>query len=160
MSLIFLCFMIAESIYFQILVPLLSNPANHTTWPAVIAKDVHKHVHSLKNTVYQVKGQVNGQTILPMPVGVDRVFEVEKTLTETNGEVCDLYLKSAIEGMVIKWSTQINDVLMNDTSEKSGTQVNPVPSVGKCSIQKSLSNFFLSFIQAPIFNLINSVFLK
>lgn len=114
--------------------PLLSNPANQSKWPAVIAKDVHRHVHSLKNTVYQVKGQVNGQTILPMPVGIDRVFEVEKTLTETHGEVCDLYLKSAIEGMVIKWSTQINDVLTNDNSEKSSTQVNPVPSVGNYSL--------------------------
>lgn len=115
----------------QILVPLLSNPANHTKWPAVIAKDVHKHVHSLKNTVYQVKGQVNGQTILPMPVGIDRIFEVERILIESNGEVCDLYLKSAIEGMVIKWSTQVTDVLTNDTSEKNPTQANPVPSVGK-----------------------------
>lgn len=118
----------------QILVPLLSNPANQSKWPAVIAKDVHKHVHSLKNTVYQVKGQVNGQTILPMPVGIDRVFEVEKTLIESNGEVCDLYLKSAIEGMVIKWATQINDVLNNDNSEKSVTTVNPVPSVGEYNL--------------------------
>lgn len=117
--------------------PLLSNPGNQSKWPAVIAKDVHKHVHSLKNTVYQVKGQVNGQTILPMPVGIDRIFEVEKVLIETNGEVCDLYLKSAIEGMVIKWSTQVNDVLMNDSSEKIGTQVNPVPSVGQYKNQYS-----------------------
>lgn len=85
----------------------------------------------MKNTVYQVKGQVNGQTILPMPVGIDRVFEVEKMLIESNGEICDLYLKSAIEGMVIKWSTQVNDVLVNDSSEKSGTQINPDPTVGK-----------------------------
>lgn len=114
----------------QILVPLLSNPANHHMWPAVIAKDVHKHVHSLKSTVYQVKGQVNGQTVLPMPVGVDKVFEVERVLIETKGEVCDLYLKSAIEGVVIKWSTQINDVLMNDSSEKMASTANPVPAAG------------------------------
>ncbi|KAG5897820.1 hypothetical protein JTB14_011820 [Gonioctena quinquepunctata] len=113
----------------EIFVPLLSNPMNHTKWPAVIAKDVHKHVHSLRSTVYQVKGQVNGQTVLPMPVGVDKVFEAEKSLIESNGEVCDLYLKSAIEGVVIKWSTQINDVLSNDSSENSSSNVNPVPSV-------------------------------
>nr|CAI5851783.1 unnamed protein product [Callosobruchus analis] len=108
-------------------IPILSNPANHQSWPAVIAKDVHKHVISLKNTVYQVKGQVNGQTVLPMPVGIEKVSEVEKTVLDTNGETCDLYLKSAIEGMVIKWASQINDVLANDSSEKAGGCVNPVP---------------------------------
>ncbi|CAG9831723.1 unnamed protein product [Diabrotica balteata] len=123
-----------------ILVPLLSNPQNHVGWPAVIAKDVHKHVHSLKSTVYQVKGQVNGQTVLPMPVGVDRVFEVEKLLIESNGEICDLYLKSAIEGVVIKWSAQINDVLANDSSEKCPSVVNPVPTVELQFWNKRLKN--------------------
>lgn len=98
--------------------PLLSNSQNHTCWPEVIAKDVYKHVYSLKSTVYQVKGQVSGQTVLPLPVGIDKVHEVEKLLIESNGEICDLYLKSAIEGVTIKWSTQINDVLNNDSSDK------------------------------------------
>ncbi|VEN40995.1 unnamed protein product, partial [Callosobruchus maculatus] len=62
-----------------------------------------------------------------MPVGIERVSEVEKTVLDTNGETCDLYLKSAIEGMVIKWASQINDVLANDSSEKAGGCVNPVP---------------------------------
>ncbi|XP_076261923.1 dynein heavy chain at 93AB isoform X2 [Rhynchophorus ferrugineus] len=110
----------------EILVPLLSNTQNHSQWPAVIAKDVHKHVHSLRSTVYQVKGQVNGQTVLPMPVGIERVGEVERMVTESNGELCDLYLKSGIEGVIMKWAAQINDVLVNDSSEKI---VNPVPSV-------------------------------
>lgn len=61
-------------------VPLLSNPLNHDKWPPVIAQDVQKHVHSLKSTVYQVKGQVNGQTVLPMPVGVEKVEQAEKDL--------------------------------------------------------------------------------
>lgn len=103
----------------------------------MIAKDVHRHVHSLKSTVYQVKGQVSGQTVLPMPVGVDRIFEVERILMESNGEICDLYLKSAIEAVVIKWSTQINDVLDNNSTEKNPSIVNPVPTIG---------NFFVFFL--------------
>lgn len=62
--------------------PLLSNSYNHDKWPGVIAQDVQKHVHSLKSTVYQVKGQVNGQTVLPMPVGVEKVEEAERELIE------------------------------------------------------------------------------
>lgn len=65
-----------------------------------------------------------------MPVGVEKIHDVEKLLIETNGEVCDLYLKSAIEGVIIKWSTQINDVLVNDSSELTSGP-NPVPAVGK-----------------------------
>ncbi|KAL3274198.1 hypothetical protein HHI36_015614 [Cryptolaemus montrouzieri] len=112
----------------EILVPILSNSSNHDLWPTVIAKDIQKHVHSLKNTVYQVKGQVNGQTVLPMPVGVEKIQEAEKVLKESHGEICDLYLKSAIEGVVIKWASLINDVLVNDSAEKVGNVVNPVPS--------------------------------
>lgn len=63
-----------------------------------------------------------------MPVGVEKVFDVEKALIDSNGEICDLYFKSAVEGVVIKWATQINDVLVNDSSEKAGCGVNPVPS--------------------------------
>ncbi|XP_066247509.1 dynein beta chain, ciliary [Euwallacea similis] len=61
-----------------------------------------------------------------MPVGVERVSEVEKALTDSEGEICDLYLKSGIEGVVMKWASQINDVLANDSSDKV---VNAVPSV-------------------------------
>lgn len=115
----------------EILVPVLSNPSNHNIWPTVIAKDIQKHVHSLKSTVYQVKGQVNDQTVLPMPVGVEKVHEAERILKETDGEECDLYLKSAIEGVVIKWAALVNDVLVNDCSEKTGNMVNPTPSYGE-----------------------------
>lgn len=64
----------------QIFVPLLSNPGNHKNWPPIVAQDVSQHVHSLKSTVYQVKGQVSGQTVLPMPVGVERVHHAERML--------------------------------------------------------------------------------
>jgi dynein heavy chain, axonemal len=65
----------------KVFVPLLSNERNHEFWPASIGHDVKRHVHALKNTVYQVKGQVSGQTILPMPVGVERVHEAEAKLS-------------------------------------------------------------------------------
>ena len=68
--------------------PLLSNPANQKKWPPVVAQDLQKHVHSLKSTVYQVKGQVSGQPVLPMPVGVERVHEAERMLTERYEMTC------------------------------------------------------------------------
>ena len=60
---------------FQVVVPLLSNDRNHNTWPQVVSHDVTRHVHNLKSSVYVVSGQVKGKTLLPLPVGADRVGE-------------------------------------------------------------------------------------
>ncbi|KAG8321110.1 hypothetical protein J6590_052486 [Homalodisca vitripennis] len=134
--------------WFQIFVPLLSNPSNHKNWPPVVAQDVSQHVHSLKSTVHQVKGQVCGQTVLPMPVGIERVHEAERELTESNGEIVDLYLKSAIEGVIIKWATQINDILTEESGQAFANGQNPTPSAALteakdiCKFLKPLSKHF------------------
>lgn len=75
-----------------------------------------------------MKGKVNGQTVLPMPVGVELVHEAEKELLR--GKEVDLYLKSAIEGVVIKWAQQINDVMMEDSAQAFENGQSPLPSVG------------------------------
>lgn len=49
----------------------------------------------------------------------------------------DLYLKSAIEGVVIKWATQINDVLTQESSRAFAGGQNPTPNAGK-SLQKCI----------------------
>ena len=55
--------------------PLLTCEKNHGQWPAVVSQDVKKHVHTLKSNVYVVSGQVNGKTLLPLPVGTETVEE-------------------------------------------------------------------------------------
>ena len=57
----------------QLLVPLLSNRSNHTEWPQVVCEDVVRNVHSLKNDVFVVSGQVQGKTLLPLPMDFERV---------------------------------------------------------------------------------------
>nr|CAD7453301.1 unnamed protein product [Timema tahoe] len=99
----------------EVFVPLLSNPMNHKGWPKVAADDVIKHVHELKNAVYEVQGKISGQTMLPMPIGVERVYQVEQDLVDSNGEKIDLQMKSDIEAIVIKWVSQVNDVLQEDS---------------------------------------------
>jgi dynein heavy chain len=49
-----------------------------------------------------------------------------------------MYLKSAIEGVVIKWATQINDVLTQESSQAFDGGQNPTPNVGKL-----LKNMFI-----------------
>ncbi|XP_049809049.1 dynein beta chain, ciliary [Schistocerca nitens] len=124
----------------EVFVPLLSNPGNSRAWPKVVAQDIQRHVHSLQSTVYQVRGQVSGHTVLPLPVGVDRVHEAERALVSSGGDVVDLYLKSAIEGVIIKWATQINDVLSEDSSQAFGACHHPTPSAEMTYWNKRLDN--------------------
>lgn len=62
----------------QVLVPLLSNDRNHEQWPQVVSQDVDRHVRSLKSNVYVVSGQAKGKTLLPLPVGTERVDQDEE----------------------------------------------------------------------------------
>lgn len=57
------------------LCPLLANDRNHESWPHVVSQDVLRHVHNLKSSVYVVSGQVKGKTLLPLPVGTEKVNE-------------------------------------------------------------------------------------
>jgi dynein heavy chain len=64
--------------FVQVLVPLLTNEKNHDQWPKVVSEDVRRHVHNLKSNVYVVSGQAKGKTLLPLPVGTDKVEVMEE----------------------------------------------------------------------------------
>lgn len=74
---------------------------------------------------------MNGQTILAMPVGVEKIVKVAAVLQETKTCNIDLYLKGAIEGVVIKWATQINDVMIDTPTNAFNGGQNPLPAIGK-----------------------------
>lgn len=77
----------------------------------------------------QVKGQVNGRTVLPMPAGMERATEVEKLVRTEGPKAVDLYLKSAIEGVVIKWAYLVNDVVTQESGAAFENGQNPTPYV-------------------------------
>lgn len=66
-----------------------------------------------------------------MPVGVDKCVKAAKQLQENSDCQIDLYLKSAIEGVVIKWATQINDVMKESSANSFNNGQNPVPTAGE-----------------------------
>jgi dynein heavy chain len=66
-----------------------------------------------------------------MPVGVDKCVLAAKELQENSECSVDLYLKSAIEGVVIKWVTQINDVMTETSANAFNNGQNPVPTMGE-----------------------------
>ncbi|XP_015596133.2 dynein beta chain, ciliary [Cephus cinctus] len=113
----------------NIFAPLLSKPENHMKLPEVAVQDICRHVHSLRGTLYQVKGQVNGRTVLPMPAGLEKIGEVERLVSTEGPQAVDLYLKSAIEGVIIKWAYLVNDVVTRESSTAFENGQNPTPNV-------------------------------
>ncbi|XP_076651244.1 dynein beta chain, ciliary-like [Halictus rubicundus] len=113
----------------NVFAPLLRKPENHKDLPDVAVQDICRHVHALRGTLYQVKGQVNGRTVLPMPAGMEKVAEVEKMVRAEGPQAADLYLKSAIEGVVIKWAYLVNDVVTQESGAAFENNQNPTPDV-------------------------------
>ncbi|XP_018058898.1 PREDICTED: dynein heavy chain 9, axonemal [Atta colombica] len=105
-------------------VPILSNPKNHKGWPRVIGEDMKKHVYDLRNLICQVKGKMIGQTLLPMPMGIEQIFEAEWKAQQSEGVEVDLPLKANIEIIVTKWCSQIGDTL-NEESPRNDKHLLP-----------------------------------
>uniref|UniRef100_A0A803VXV6 Dynein axonemal heavy chain 17 n=1 Tax=Ficedula albicollis TaxID=59894 RepID=A0A803VXV6_FICAL len=84
---------------------------NHQGWPRVVSQDIIHHVHSLRNTVFKVVGQVKGKTLLPLPALINKS------------------LVHATESAIIDWSQQIQRVLKKESSEPLLQGTNPTPKV-------------------------------
>ncbi|KAL0116299.1 hypothetical protein PUN28_011253 [Cardiocondyla obscurior] len=96
-------------------IPILSNPKNHKGWPSVISEDVKKHIYNFGNAICQIKGNMMGQTLLPMPMGIEHIFEAELIAQQSGGAEIDLLLKNNIETIITKWCLQINDTLNEES---------------------------------------------
>ncbi|NWY63744.1 DYH9 protein, partial [Erithacus rubecula] len=111
-----------------VLVPILTNQKNHQGWPRVVSQDIIHHVHSLRNTVCKVIGQVKGKTLLPLPA----VSEGIENIDPKNEKFLELINKSlvhATESAIIDWSQQIQRVLKKESSEPLLQGTNPTPKV-------------------------------
>ncbi|CAH0384793.1 unnamed protein product [Bemisia tabaci] len=73
----------------QIYMPMLSNSSNQKQWPMAVRDDIKKHVYDLKSAVFQVGGLLTGRTLLALPEGADRVYEVEQSII-SSGPECHL----------------------------------------------------------------------
>ena len=55
--------------------PVIANPVNQKSWPAVVSKDLMRHVGSFKGEVFLFSGQVKGKTLLPLPPQADMMVK-------------------------------------------------------------------------------------
>jgi len=61
-----------------------------------------------------------------MQQGAARIEEEEAVVRESNGEECDMTLKNNIEGIIIKWAYQIEEVPIK--IEAFVSRISPTPS--------------------------------
>ena len=99
--------------------PLLSSNANNVNWPKVVSDDVVTHAQQLKSSAHVISGQVKGQTLLPMPVGVENIDDQSSEHPVTKAMV------HAIESAVIEWAHQVRDVLKKDSAQPLIDGLNP-----------------------------------
>ncbi|NXG21537.1 DYH9 protein, partial [Grallaria varia] len=111
-----------------VIVPILTNRKNHQGWPRVVSQDIIRHVHSLKNTVFMVVGQVKGKTLLPLPAGSEGIEDIDPE-NERLLELVDRSLIHATESAIIGWSHQIQRALKKESSEPLLRGSNPNPRV-------------------------------
>ncbi|XP_054619923.1 dynein axonemal heavy chain 9-like isoform X2 [Dunckerocampus dactyliophorus] len=107
----------------EVVAPLLSNSRNHTEWPQVVSQDVRQLIHSLKSNVFVVSGQVQGKTLLSVPIG----FEGAEKAADKRGETVDKSIIHSLESAVIEWSHQIRAVVKQDSAEALLEGKNPTP---------------------------------
>nr|CAH7754609.1 unnamed protein product [Callosobruchus chinensis] len=109
-----------------VFVPILSNPKNQRGWPKVVTEDVVSHVRNFKNTVDQIRGAMKSQTILPMPQGIQDVFQACQAYQESEDNV-NYFLKGNLENAVMKWSNLINDIIKQSSLITFAEGANPTP---------------------------------
>lgn len=96
----------------------MKNEKNLSKFPQCVADDIKRQIHELSTTVYQIRGHIKGKTLLPFPQqGASRIEAEEARVKASNGEDCDMTLKNNIEGIIIKWAYQIDEVLSKDSAE-------------------------------------------
>ncbi|XP_061912443.1 dynein heavy chain 9, axonemal isoform X3 [Entelurus aequoreus] len=110
----------------EVVAPLLSNSSNHTEWPQVVSQEVRHLIHSLKSNVFVVSGQVQGKTLLSLPVGFEGRGKAALE-TDKRGEIVDKSIIHSLESAVIEWSHQIRAVVKQDSAKLLVEGKNPTP---------------------------------
>lgn len=110
----------------QVVIPVLANEKNHLDWPHMVCQDVRRHAHSLQCDLLVILEQVKGRTLLPLPVGSEKVEFVDPE-SETVLNSIDKSIIYAIESAVIKWIHQVQVVLKRESSQPFLQGENPTP---------------------------------
>ncbi|XP_033702631.1 dynein axonemal heavy chain 9 [Tursiops truncatus] len=116
------------ALFSEVVIPILANEKNHLDWPHVVCQDVQQHAHSLQRDLLVLLVQAKGKTLLPLPVGSEKMGFVDSE-SETALDSMDKSVMYAIESAVIQWSHQVQVVLKRESSQPLLQGENPTPQV-------------------------------
>jgi dynein heavy chain len=80
--------------------PIIANPLNQEGWGEVATKEIMDQVNGFVSNVSITVGRTRGQTILPLPKGLNSAFDMSRK-----------HRVSILEGAIVSWTKQINSVL-------------------------------------------------
>ncbi|XP_069339362.1 dynein axonemal heavy chain 9 [Eulemur rufifrons] len=116
------------ALFSEVVIPMLANKKNRRDWPHMVCQDVRQHAHSLQCDLLVILEQVKGKTLLPLPVGLEKMAFVDSQ-SETISDAIDKSVIYAIESAVVKWSHQVQMVLKRESSQPLLQGENPTPKV-------------------------------
>ncbi|XP_032945882.1 dynein axonemal heavy chain 9 [Rhinolophus ferrumequinum] len=116
------------ALFSEVVIPVLTNEKNQLDWPHVVCRDVQQQAHSLQWDLLVLLQQVRGKTLLPLPVGSEKVEFVDSE-RGTSLDSADKSFIYAVESAVIQWSHQIQGVLKRESSQPLLPGKNPTPTL-------------------------------
>uniref|UniRef100_A0A8C5XER9 Dynein axonemal heavy chain 9 n=1 Tax=Microcebus murinus TaxID=30608 RepID=A0A8C5XER9_MICMU len=116
------------ALFSEVVIPVLANEKNRLDWPHMLCQDVRRQAHSLQCDLLVMLEQAKGKTLLPLPVGLEKIVFVDSK-TETASDAIDKSVIYAIESAVVKWSHQVQMVLKRESAEPLLQGENPTPKV-------------------------------
>ena len=111
----------------EVFVPIFKNEFNMVKFPQCVSNDIKRQVHELATSVYQIRGHIKGRTLLPFPQGAHVIDEEEQKVRESDGRYCNMLLKNNIEGIILKWAHQTDEVLSKDSAAEVEGSLTPGP---------------------------------
>ncbi|XP_023565616.1 dynein heavy chain 11, axonemal [Octodon degus] len=100
----------------EILVPVLSNKNNHTSWSYFTSQDMERHTEVMKNKMHIFRGKMSKRTLLPIPTIAENI-DLDQNYSHTKLPSSERRLLHEIESVVIKWSHQIQEVVGRDSAQ-------------------------------------------
>ena len=77
----------------------------------------------LRKNAYNLKFHITKTSYFFPQQGAARIAEEEKRVRESKGEECDMTLKNNIEGIIIKWAYQTDEVYFRKNCEISKKRI-------------------------------------
>nr|XP_020145462.1 dynein heavy chain 11, axonemal [Microcebus murinus] len=135
----------------EILVPVLSNKNNHTSWSCFTSQDMECHIEVVKNKMHIFRGKMSRRTLLPIPTiagKIDLDWNYSETMLQSNERI----ILHAIESVVIKWSHQIQEIVEKDSVRPllNDFHLTPQTELDFWTMRKENLSCIYDQLQAPI----------